>query len=88
MQSRCESAEIQEELAEATAQRLKEKLITEMQAADEGNKLQKLEKTRDKELENVRGLQCRVQRAEARRSGNSATQAAGPAGCAESMVRR
>ena len=57
MQSRCESAEIQEELAEATAQRLKEKLMTEMQAADEGNKVQKLEKTRDKELENVRELQ-------------------------------
>ncbi|CAK9002807.1 unnamed protein product [Durusdinium trenchii] len=60
MQSRCESAEIQEELAEAKAQRLKEKLMTEMQAAqaaDEGSKMQKLEKARDRELEDVRQLQ-------------------------------
>eukprot|EP00434_Breviolum_minutum_P024935 symbB.v1.2.022024.t1/scaffold1885.1/size149428/5 len=64
LQSRCESAEIQEELAEAKAQRLKEKLMTEMQAADEGSKMQKLEEKdrdtrdiRDRELEDVRQLQ-------------------------------
>ena len=64
LQSRCESAEIQEELAESKAQRMKEKLMTEMQAADEGSKTQKIENDRDgrdsareRELEDVRQLQ-------------------------------
>eukprot|EP00438_Fugacium_kawagutii_P013342 Skav233511 [mRNA] locus=scaffold2242:27440:30105:- [translate_table: standard] len=66
LQSRCESAEIQEELAESKAQRMKEKLMTEMQAADEGSKSQKLEDEgergeksgeRERELEDVRQLQ-------------------------------
>ncbi|CAE7550187.1 GDB1, partial [Symbiodinium microadriaticum] len=59
LQTRCETAEVQEQLAEAKAQKLKERLVTELQAADEaGSKQQKqLEKEREKELEDVRQQQ-------------------------------
>jgi len=59
LQSRCESAEVQEQLAEAKAQRMKEKLMSELQAADEAaSKSHKsVDKERDRELEDVRKQQ-------------------------------